>query len=170
LRGVHDPGHAVRQLQLPGPAEEPDLFGDRRLRRRARLELLVNIDVPDVARAERFYGQAFGLKPTRRFGPEGVELSGWPAKVYLLQKRAGAIGAAADRRRYERHWTPVHLDVVVDDIEAALARALAAGATAEGDIRTGAWGRIVVLADPFGHGICLIQFLGRGYDEVATTA
>jgi acetyl-CoA C-acetyltransferase len=23
------------------------------------------------------------------------------------------------------------------------------------------------LADPFGHGVCLIQFLGRGYDEVA---
>jgi hypothetical protein len=25
----------------------------------------------------------------------------------------------------------------------------------------------VVLADPFGHGLCLIQFLGRGYDEIA---
>jgi len=24
----------------------------------------------------------------------------------------------------------------------------------------------VVLADPFGHGLCLIQFLGRGYDEI----
>ena len=23
-----------------------------------------------------------------------------------------------------------------------------------------------VLADPFGHGLCLIQFLGRGYDEI----
>jgi len=97
-----------------------------------------------------------------------VELSGWPAKVYLLLKRSGTTGAATDKRRYERHWTPVHLDVVVDDIEAAMARALAAGATAEGDIRTSVWGRIIVLADPFGHGICLIQFLGRGYDEVAT--
>jgi hypothetical protein len=28
----------------------------------------------------------------------------------------------------------------------------------------------VVLADPFGHGVCLIQFLNRGYDEVATPA
>jgi hypothetical protein len=25
-----------------------------------------------------------------------------------------------------------------------------------------------MLADPFGHGICLIRFLGRGYDEIAT--
>jgi hypothetical protein len=26
------------------------------------------------------------------------------------------------------------------------------------------------LADPFGHGFCLIEFTGRGYDEVATDA
>ena len=26
-----------------------------------------------------------------------------------------------------------------------------------------------MLADPFGHGICLIEFLGRGYDEIANT-
>ena len=25
-----------------------------------------------------------------------------------------------------------------------------------------------MLADPFGHGICLIEFVGRGYDEIAT--
>ena len=27
---------------------------------------------------------------------------------------------------------------------------------------------IAMLADPFGHGICLIEFVGRGYDEIAT--
>jgi predicted enzyme related to lactoylglutathione lyase len=130
-------------------------------------DLLVNIDVPDLAAAERFYVQGFGLTATRRFGTEGVELTGWPARVYLLQKAEGTVGAAGQPRRYGRHWTPVHLDVVVDDIDLALARASAAGAVAEGPVRTGAWGRIVVLADPFGHGICLIQFLNRGYDEVA---
>ena len=126
--------------------------------------------MPDLARAERFYVEAFGLTPTRRFGADGVELGGWGAPVYLLGKAEGTLGAGLDRRRYDRHWSPVHLDVVVDDIETALARAVAAGATAEGEIRTGAWGRIVTLADPFGHGLCLIQFLGRGYDEVATPA
>jgi hypothetical protein len=30
------------------------------------------------------------------------------------------------------------------------------------------WGKIAMLADPFGHGVCLIQFVGRGYDEIAT--
>lgn len=134
------------------------------------MDLLVNIDVPDVAEAERFYVAAFGLRPSRRFGEAGVELEGWPVRLYLLERAPGTIGAAADRRRYDRHWSPVHLDVVVDDVETALARALAAGAVAEGEIRTGAWGRIVTLADPFGHGLCLVQFLGRGYDEIAQRA
>ncbi|CAN7271572.1 VOC family protein [Phenylobacterium sp. LjRoot219] len=134
------------------------------------MDLLVNIDVPDLAQAERFYVAAFGLTPTRRFGAGGVELSGWPAKLYLLETAEGMVGAGAELRRYARHWTPVHLDVAVDDIEAALARAVAAGATPEGEIRTAAWGKIVTLADPFGHGLCLIQFLGRGYDEIAQPA
>ena len=134
------------------------------------MDVLINIDVPDVAEAERFYVEAFGLTPTRRFGADGVELGGWASPVYLLGKAEGSVGAGHQRRRYQRHWSPIHLDVVVDDIEAALARALAAGATLEGEIRTGTWGRIATLADPFGHGLCLIQFLGRGYDEVAEPA
>ena len=133
-------------------------------------DLLVNIDVPDLAAAERFYTRAFGLKPTRRFGPEGVELTGWPVKVYLLVKPEGSIGAGADPRRYDRHWSPVHLDVVVEDIDRALSRALAAGARAESEVKIDIWGKIVVLADPFGHGICLIEFQNRGYDEVAQPA
>ena len=80
------------------------------------------------------------------------------------------MGAGENPRRYERHWTPVHLDIVVDDLGAALSRAVAAGAWLEREVRTAAWGKIVVLADPFGHGLCLIEFLGRGYDEVAEAA
>lgn len=78
------------------------------------------------------------------------------------------VGSAAtedgDVRDYERHWTPLHLDWVVDDIEAAVARAVAAGATLEQSVRERRWGRIAVLADPFGHGFCLIQFSSEGYD------
>jgi lactoylglutathione lyase len=58
--------------------------------------------------------------------------------------------------------------VVVDDLDAALTRALAAGALQEGAVREAAWGRIVQIADPFGHGWCLLQFLGNGYDEITT--
>lgn len=76
---------------------------------------------------------------------------------------------AAQTRDYRRHWTPVHLDFVVPDLAAALARARDAGATLEGEPRTANWGRIATLADPFGHGFCLLEFRGRGYDEIATT-
>jgi predicted enzyme related to lactoylglutathione lyase len=132
-------------------------------------QLLVNIDVPDVARAEAFYCSAFGLEPGRRFGTGAVELIGFAAPIYLLQKSVGsdATPAPDTRRDYARHWSPVHLDVAVADLDAAVASALQAGATLEGEIRTHAWGRIAQFADPFGHGFCLLQFLGRGYDEIA---
>ncbi len=95
------------------------------------MDLLVNIDVPDLERAEAFYVAALGLTPTRRFGQGGVELSGLPVRLYLLEKAEGSVGAGRDIRRYGRHWTPVHMDVVVDDLDAALARALNAGAVLE---------------------------------------
>jgi predicted enzyme related to lactoylglutathione lyase len=131
------------------------------------MDLLVNIDVPDLARAVAFYGEAFDLTVTRRFGGKAAELSGWPVCLYLLQQPAGSVDAANSVRGYDRHWTPVHLDVVVNDVETALSPAVAAGARAETEIRTLAWGKIVALADPFGHGLCLIEFRGRGYDEIA---
>jgi len=132
------------------------------------MKLLVNIDVDDLARAEAFYTNAFDLRPARRFGEAIIELLGAEVPLYLLRKEAGTSGAGNSKRDYSRHWTPVHCDVVVDDLDAALARALAAGAKQEGAIREANWGRIVTLADPFGHGWCLLQFLGRGYDEIAT--
>jgi len=132
------------------------------------MRLLLNIDVPDLAAAEAFYVAAFGLSPGRRFGDAVVELLGAEAPIYLLRKSAGTEGAGGRPRDYGRHWSPLHADVVVEDADAALARALAAGATQEGDVREAAWGRIVQIADPFGHGWCLLQFLGRGYDEIIT--
>jgi predicted enzyme related to lactoylglutathione lyase len=131
------------------------------------MTILINIDVPELAPAVDFYTGAFGLTVGRRFGDDAVELTGWPAAVYLLKKQTGTIGAGDQPRTYDRHWTPVHLDVVVKDIDAGVARAVAAGARVEHAARTHSWGKIAILADPFGHGLCLIQFLGRGYDEIA---
>ncbi|UHQ25190.1 VOC family protein [Lysobacter sp. 5GHs7-4] len=131
------------------------------------MRLLLNLDVPDLAAAERFYVAAFDLRPARRLGDSVLELDGAQVPIYLLEKPAGSVGASGSVRDYARHWTPAHGDVVVEDLDAALTRALAAGATQEGAIREANWGRIVQLADPFGHGWCLLQFLGRGYDEIA---
>jgi predicted enzyme related to lactoylglutathione lyase len=133
-----------------------------------RAGVLVNIDVPDLMRASAFYCVALGLSIGRRFGDSAVELLGAAAPLYLLAKPAGCPAAAplAQQRSYERHWTPVHLDIVVPEIKVALERAVAAGATLEGEITTHKWGHIALMADPFGHGFCLIQFVGRGYDEI----
>lgn len=131
------------------------------------MKLLINIDVPELAPAMAFYLAAFGLHIGRRFGGDAVELLGADAPIYLLHKAPGTATAGDTRRDYARHWTPVHCDVVVDDLDAAIARAVAAGAVQEGATRETVWGRIVQLADPFGHGWCLLQFIGRGYDEIA---
>jgi predicted enzyme related to lactoylglutathione lyase len=130
---------------------------------------LINIDVDDLARATAFYCQAFGLQIGRRLGTDGIELIGAGAPIYLLAKQAGtrATPTGSDERRYQRHWTPVHLDFVVADIHAAVERAHAAGAAIEVPVATHRWGHIALMADPFGHGFCLIQFVGRGYDEIA---
>ncbi|MBN9412120.1 MAG: VOC family protein [Burkholderiales bacterium] len=135
-------------------------------------QILVNIDVDDLQGATAFYRAAFGLDLGRRMGDDVVELTGGSSPIYLLRRAAGTVATpagapASDTRRYTRHWTPVHLDFVVDDLDEALARALRAGATLEQPVSTSGWGRLALLSDPFGHGLCLVQFLGRGYDELA---
>jgi predicted enzyme related to lactoylglutathione lyase len=130
------------------------------------MTLMINIDVPDLEAGVRFYTSAFGLTVGRRFDADFVELLGWPARLYLLTKAPGTVGAGGDRRRYERHWTPIHPDIVVDDVDAAVARAVGAGAVLEAAARDAPYGRIAMLADPFGHGFCLVQFNRQGYDAI----
>jgi predicted enzyme related to lactoylglutathione lyase len=132
-------------------------------------DLLVNVDVADLETAVAFYTAAFGLRESRRLGPDVAELLGAPSPIYLLRAAAGAPAyRSGPPRDYARHWTPVHLDFVVPELAPALARAEAAGARREGEIREHDWGRLAVLADPFGNGFCLLQFVGRGYDLLAT--
>ena len=133
------------------------------------MDFLVNIDVDDLDAATRFYCAALDLRVGRRMGAAGLELLGGPAPIYLLAKAAGtpAASTTAQARTYARHWTPVHLDFVVADIEAAVRKAVTAGATLEAPVATQAWGKLALLADPWGHGFCFVQFTGRGYDAIA---
>jgi predicted enzyme related to lactoylglutathione lyase len=133
------------------------------------MSLLVNIDVDDLEKGTRFYCDGLGLSVGRRF--DGwIELVGCAAPIYLLPKAAGTQAfSGGEKRDYARHWTPVHLDFVVSDVRKAVARALAAGAMLERDVTTHAYGRLALLADPFGNGFCLLEFTRRGYDEIALT-
>ena len=132
--------------------------------------LLINIDVPDLATAEHFYTNALGLTAARRFDDDIVELTGCEAPIYLIAKPAGsAIGpGGGDFRRYDRHWTPVHPDFSVANLDDAIASALAAGAVQEGETLDLPYGRQAMFADPFGNGFCLIEFNERGYDTLAS--
>jgi catechol 2,3-dioxygenase-like lactoylglutathione lyase family enzyme len=132
--------------------------------------ILVNVDVDDLENGTRFYCDGLGLRVGRRF--EGwVELVGAGAPIYLLPKAAGTEAFPnGAKRSYTRHWTPVHLDFVVSDIRAAMKRALDAGATLERDVTTHAYGKLALMADPFGNGFCLLEFTGRGYDEITVTS
>ncbi|MGH8817958.1 MAG: GNAT family N-acetyltransferase [Achromobacter pestifer] len=133
------------------------------------MQILVNIDVPDLEHAISFYQRAFGLTLHRRLGPKAAEMLGANAPIYLLEKAAGTPAASSIQRArdYARHWTPVHLDVVVDNVDHAVEQAMAAGASLEDPAVSHAWGRIAHLSDPYGHGICILQFLGRGYDALS---
>ena len=133
--------------------------------------LLLNIDVPDIEAGIAFYTQALGLSVGRRFDSDFVELVGSDAPIYLLRKAPGtSIGpAGGDSRRYERHWTPVHPDFAVEDMEQAIERVVAAGAVQEGETCDAPYGRLAMFADPFGHGFCLIEFNKEGYDALRPT-
>lgn len=132
------------------------------------MNLQINLDVDNLEKAIRFYSAAFGLEVGRRFGNFGAEMLGSSAPIYLLVKESGILAAQTitQRRSYERHWTPLHLDFVVDDIDRAVENAVSAGARLEQAVATHQWGKLALLSDPFGHGFCFIQFLGRGYDEI----
>lgn len=133
------------------------------------MQFLANIDVDDLDKGICFYQNAFGLKVGRRFGASAVEMLGSSAPLYLLVKATGTAPTSAPERvrSYDRHWTPVHLDFLVEDIESAVQRAQNAGARLEAPVSTAKWGKLALMADPFGHGFCFVQFLGRGYDEIA---
>ncbi len=94
------------------------------------LSVLANIDVDSLLRATDFYCRALGLRVGRRFGSSAVELLGGSTAIYLLEKPSGTPASAESPvlRDYTRHWTPVHLDFVVPEIQSAVVQARNAGA------------------------------------------
>lgn len=130
------------------------------------MNLRVCIDVSDMEKAIAFYREGLGLSVGRRYRDNWTEMLGAPVPLDLLREAEGSETARGARRTFERHWTPVHLDFVVDDLDAALAKATTAGATVDQPPKERPYGRIAVLADPFGNGFCLLEMRGRGYDEM----
>jgi predicted enzyme related to lactoylglutathione lyase len=127
--------------------------------------MLVNIDVPELAPAIAFYSAALGLRLNRTMDDDVAELIGASSVIYLLQNAAGSnpVDALSEARNYSRHWTPVHIDFVVDDIAEAAKRAKDAGAGQESECIKWNGSKCITFSDPFGHGFCLIEFAGGTY-------
>ncbi len=130
--------------------------------------LRICIDVDDLDKGIEFYTKAIGLTVGRRLGRDWVELLGASSPIDLLANRVGTVPVRGGSmvRNYRRHWTPVHLDFVVEHLDAAVERAKAGGALLEGGIQQKRWGRLANMADPFGNGFCFLEFQGRGYGEL----
>jgi predicted enzyme related to lactoylglutathione lyase len=119
----------------------------------------ISIDVPDLAEGVRFYSEAFGFSTSAMPAPGVAVLRLGAATVCLLQRPAGSRPSpkTQDVRRYERHWTPAHLDLHVENLAEARARAVRAGAIEEQVFEDPEHGSAAFCSDPFGHGFCLIR-------------
>ena len=135
-------------------------------------EVHVYIEIDDLERGIRFYVDGLGLTVKRRLTERWVELAGAQMPIHLLARPEPEFesGEHVLRKDFSRHWTPVHLDFVVDDLEAALERAVAAGAALERRVdHPGMW-QLAALADPFGNGIDLITDPEAAYERLGASA
>ncbi|VXB22473.1 VOC family protein [Massilia sp. 9I] len=122
------------------------------------MKVTVSIDVPSIEEGLAFFGAAFGFAEVARPHPGYALLACGESTIGLLAKPAGTHPAkgSSDVRRYERHWTPVHVDFRVADFEATLEKALDAGARAEQIHRVPGYPPVAFCSDPFGHGFCIV--------------
>ena len=130
------------------------------------------IEVTEAARGIQFYCEGLGLRLRRRLSPRWLELEGANLPIFLLADRLAVadLGGKKISRSFVRHWTPVHLDFIVDDLDASVSRLTALGATLDRPIQIEEYGRMANMADPFGNGFDLIEFSGSEYDAVSRSS
>ncbi|MCA9490343.1 MAG: VOC family protein [Myxococcales bacterium] len=117
----------------------------------------VSIDVSDLEAGLRFYGRVFGWEERARPFPAMAVLDAGNVSVCMHAKPAGSRPTPGEGSRdYARHWTPVHLDLHVDDYTATMERAVAEGAVVERTFVGGPHPDTAFCSDPFGNGFCVI--------------
>lgn len=110
------------------------------------------LSVQGAAAAIEFYARAFGARERMRLpGPDGklghAELEFGDSVVMLADPWPGGYGQPPGEG-----GAPVTLHLYVEDVDAAFARAVAAGATQVMPVQTHFYGdRGGALRDPFGH-------------------
>jgi predicted enzyme related to lactoylglutathione lyase len=124
----------------------------------ARPSVHVSIDVPRLEQGLEFYQRVFGFIETARPFPSMAVLDANNVTVCMHEKATGSKPSAgsADRRRYERHWTPVHLDLHVSDFDGVLERVRSGGGQVESELRAQGPKPVAFCSDPFGNGFCVL--------------
>jgi predicted enzyme related to lactoylglutathione lyase len=132
------------------------------------IEAHVYIEVADLERGIEFYCNGIGLTLKRHLSASWVELEGANLPVFLLGDRppSANLGNSQIIRDFRRHWTPVHLDFIVPDLDLTVSELCALGGSLDREIQLREYGRIANMADPFGNGFDLIEFSGSGYDAL----
>ena len=122
------------------------------------IKISVSIDVSDLKQAETFYTVSLGCKKIRDQGSDMIVLATENCDIYLQEKEAGTkpLTTSDVVRNYHRHWTPVHLDFLTENINEVVKNILQLGGFHEGG-DSGDWGSIAYCADPFGNGFCVIN-------------
>jgi len=122
------------------------------------IKISVSIDVSNLKQAEIFYVEALGCKKIRDQDSDMVVLSTENCDIYLQEKEAGTKPLVSNEivRDYKRHWTPVHLDFLTENVNAVVERVVRLGGLHEGG-ESGDWGSIAYCADPLGNGFCVIN-------------
>ncbi|EPJ54006.1 MAG: hypothetical protein OFPI_08220 [Osedax symbiont Rs2] len=122
------------------------------------IKISVSIDVSNLKQATAFYIEALGCSKVRDQGANMVVLCVENSDIYLQEKAAGTkpLHSGSAVRDYQRHWTPIHLDFLCDNVDEVVAKVLKLGGTHEGG-ESADWGAIAYCADPFGNGFCLIN-------------
>lgn len=124
----------------------------------ARPQVHVSIDVPELEAGLRFYREVFGfVEKARPFSTMAV-LDANNVSVCMHEKAGGSkpSTASSDQRRYERHWTPVHIDLHVSDFDAVLDKIRQHGGAIENEFRNQGPKPAAFCSDPFGNGFCVI--------------
>jgi len=109
-----------------------------------------------MGRALEFYTQALGCDFKKKYSAVWQVVTIEGLDIHLQQKAAGTAAAGEDRRDYRRHWTPVHLDFIVEDIRPTGAAIEEYGGCIENQSYS-EQADIAHCADPFGNGFCVIR-------------
>jgi predicted enzyme related to lactoylglutathione lyase len=119
-------------------------------------QVSVSIDVDDIEQAVSFYTDALECGAKSVYSDQWVVLQCGGLDIHLLKKEVGTLGAGGEQRHFGRHWTPVHLDFGVDDIDEAMQRVKRSGGSVD-DFAHSEAADIAHCADPFGNGFCVIR-------------